>query len=219
MNAFHNILALLLFSLVCLLPILTVSTARSTTGPPADYFPIPKPRNLQGAWIPRSHGREASALSSRFSTDSLRQRTPPGFTPTVVRMRMIKFTRAGLITPVVTAAKALEDFYSSIAIRAAGVWQTEPQSDSLSIEDGPFRLTFASIGDTIPWDVVKNMADRLWHCAALGFSDLFDAIYMDDTGQVAVSISLRLTDGSSSSSDTGSQFREGSVPSVISPSD
>ena len=73
------------------------------------------------------------------------------------------------------------------------------------------------MGDPIPWDFVKTLADRLWHCASLGFTNLFDAIYMDDLGQVAVSISLRLTDGSSSSSDTEFQLREGSVPSVTSP--
>ena len=59
------------------------------------------------------------------------------------------------------------------------------------------------------------MADKLWECACLGLTDLFDAVFMDDDGQVGVSISLRLSDGSSSSS--GTDFREGSVPSVTSP--
>ena len=215
MNAFHNVVVLSILSLLCLLPILTVSTARSTTGPPAEFFPIPKPRHSQGAWIPRSQGREASALSSTFSTGSLRKRTPPDFNYSSVRMRLISFTYAGLLTPVVSAAKALEIFYSSIALKAAGPWQAEPQSDTIAIEDGPFRLTLASIGDTIPWDIVKTMAERLWQCASLGFTDMFDAMYMDDSGQVALTISLRLVEGSSSSSDT--DFRDGSVPSVISP--
>ena len=76
---------------------------------------------------------------------------------------------------------------------------------------------FSSTGDSIPWDFVKTLAERLWRCASLGFTDTFDAIYMDDLGQVAVSVSLRLTDGSSSSSDSDFQLREGSVPSVTSP--
>ena len=73
---------------------------------------------------------------------------------------------------------------------------------------------FSSMGDSIPWDVVKMLAERLWYCASLGFTNLFDAVYMDDLGQVALSLSLRLTDASSSSSDTEFQLREGSVPSV-----
>ena len=133
----------------------------------------------------------------------------------MIKMKMITFTRVGLLTPVAAAARALEDFYSSIAIKAAGVWQAEPQTDNFSIEEGSLRLTFSCIGDTIPWNFVKAMADKLWECACLGLTDLFDAVFMDDDGQVGVSISLRLSDGSSSSS--GTDFREGSVPSVTSP--
>lgn len=75
-------------------------------------------------------------------------------------------------------------------------------------------MRFYSIGDTIPWSFVKQIADRLWECAALGMTDLFDVAYIDDVGEIAVSVSLRLADSSSSS---GTEFREGSVPSVTSP--
>ena len=72
------------------------------------------------------------------------------------------------------------------------------------------------MGDSIPWEFVKKIADKLWECACMGKSDLFDVIYVDDAGQILVSISLRLADGGSSS-DSGTEFREGSVPSVTSP--
>lgn len=146
----------------------------------------------------------------------MEKRTPPGYDPTKIRMNMMTFTRVGLITPIVSAARALEEFYSSIAIRAAGAWTAEPVSENFSIQEGNFRLTFSSIGDPIPWTFVKDMAEKLWESACLGMADLFDVMYMDDAGQIAVSISLRLADGASSSS-SGTDFREGSVPSVTSP--
>lgn len=128
---------------------------------------------------------------------------------------MMSFTTVSLLMPVATAARALEAFYSAIAIKAAGLWAAEPQLENFSIQEGEFRLTFSSIGDSIPWTLVKEIAERLWQCACLGMAQLFDVMYMDDAGSVAVSISLRLVDDSSSSS--GSQYREGSVPSITSP--
>lgn len=213
MNAFYNKLALSLFSLICLLSIVPVSTARSITEPSVGLPPAP---GLQNAWTPRSLKWETPALS-RFRTGPLGRRTPPGLAYPVIKMKMMTYTTVGLITPVISAARALEDFYSSIAIKAAGVWQAEPRTDHFSIEDGPFRLTFSSMGDSIPWDFVQTFAERLWRCASLGLTNVFDAMFMDDLGQAAVSISLRLIDGSSSSSDTVFQMREGSVPSVTSP--
>ena len=130
---------------------------------------------------------------------------------------MLTYTTVGLITPVTSAAKALEEFYSSIAIKAGGAWQTQPQTDNFSIDEGNFRLAFSCMGDTIPWDFVKTIAERLWESACLGLANLFDVIYMDDSGRIAVSVSLRLAEGGSSSS--GTDYREGSVPSVTSPYD
>lgn len=78
-------------------------------------------------------------------------------------------------------------------------------------------MSFSSIGDAIPWPFVKGIAERLWECACLGMADLFDVIYIDEAGQVIVNISLRLADSSGSSSGSGTEFREGSVPSVTSP--
>lgn len=216
MNTFHNTLALFLFPLICLLPLITLSTARPSVKPPSGFFPISQPAQSQSVWTPRSHGRDTRALSSMVRASLSEKRTPPGFdSPVTVKIKMMTYTTVGLITPVASAARALEDFYSSIAIKAGGVWQTEPTTDNFSIEEGNFRLGFSAIGDTIPWSFVKAMAERLWETACLGLTDLFDIIYMDDAGQIAVSVSLRLADGGSSSS--GTDYREGSVPSVTSP--
>ncbi len=216
MTRFHDILALFLFPLIYLLPLFTVSTARPSGEPPSGFFSILQPAQLQSVWTPRNHGRNTRAASSRIRASLSEKRTPPGFTsPVTIQMRMMAFTTTGLIAPIASAARALEDFYSSIAINAAGPWQAEPRSESFSIQQGNFRLAFRSTGDAIPWDFVKTMAERLWESACLGMSNLFEATYMDDAGQVIVSIALRLAEDGSSSS--GTYYREGSVESVTSP--
>ena len=218
MNTFHNALVLFLFSLTSLLPAVPFSTARPTVEPPRGSLSIPQSPEFQGLWThhTRGRGRNSRVPFATIRATSMEKRTPPGYNPSTVKMNMMTFTRVGFITPIVSAARALEDFYSSIAIRAAGAWAEEPVSENFSIQEGNFRLTFSSIGDPIPWNFVKDMAEKLWECACLGMADLFDVMYMDDAGQVAVSISLRLADGASSSS-SGTDFREGSVPSVTSP--
>ena len=60
---------------------------------------------------------------------------------------------------------------------------------------------------------MREMAETLWEAAARGFTDLFDATYADNAGKVMVMVSLRLVDPTSSSS-SGTDWREGSVPSV-----
>lgn len=215
MNKFLDALHLFLFSLTCLIPLVAHSTARPTIVPTSGFFPTPKTPQLQGVWNPRSPTRNTRMLSPRVEANVFEKRTPPGFTsPAVVKMKMITYQTVGMITPIASAAKALEDFYSSIAVKAAGAWEAEPTTDNFAIEEGGFRLAFTSMGDTIPWSFVKTFADRLWESACLGLTSLFDVMYMDDAGQVAVSISLRLIEGSSSDS---TEYREGSVPSVTSP--
>ncbi|KAL8647143.1 MAG: hypothetical protein Q9210_005734, partial [Variospora velana] len=49
-----------------------------------------------------------------------------------------------------------------------------------------------SWGDTIPWDFVFAMANRLWMCAAQGLPYLFDLAYSSPDGKILVSITLRL---------------------------
>lgn len=208
---FHNILALYLFSSICLLPLISLLNARPTVEPPSVSFRVHKQPQLQGAW---THERNVRALSSSTKANLPEKRTPPGLTSPVVKMNMIKYTALSCLTPITSAARALEDFYSSIATRAAGPWQLEPRVTEFSIQEGNFALFFASLGDTIPWNFVKDMADKLWETACLGLTTLFDAMYMDDTGQIAVSVSMRIMDADGSLSSSSSDYREGSVPSV-----
>lgn len=217
MKTLHDNLSLVLFlfSLTCLLA--PPSTARPAVEPPSGSMSAPKPpQSLQGLWTPDSHGRNTRAFYSTNRATLIEKRTPPTFSYSIIQMKMMTFTTIGYITPIASAARALEDFYSSIAIKAGGVWAANPRLEHFSIQEGNFELSFESIGDAIPWPFVKRMAEKLWESACLGMAQLFDVVYADDAGQVLVSISLRLTDGGSSSgSDT--QYREGSVPSITSP--
>ena len=134
-------------------------------------------------------------------------------------MKMVTFQTVVAMAPVTNAAKFLESFYTSVAINAAGAWRALPQRETLRIVEGPFALSFTCFGDTIPWSFVKDMADRLWESACLGLSELFDAVYMTETGNIAVAVSMRLLEGDGSSQSSGTDYREGSVPSVGSPYD
>lgn len=100
------------------------------------------------------------------------------------------------------------------------------------IRDKGFSFQMVSLGDTIPWDFVAEVANRLWMAAASGFSYLFDLSYVAPNGQIAVQIGLRLAAGAIANSVGSSEsaqsrwavddnilpgqqdWREGSVPSV-----
>ncbi len=148
----------------------------------------------------------------------LEKRIPPRFSPNV-QMKMMSFKSVAALLPVTEAARYLEEFYSSIATNAAGAWRASPQEYSYLIQQGPFSLLFTSMGDTIPWNFVREMAERLWTCASAGMAELFEVVYMDDAGQVSCAVSLTLLDAEGSSGSAGTDYREGSVPSVGTPYD
>ena len=219
MNTFHNTWTLFLLSFLCLLSAVTLSTARPTLEQISESLSILGPRQLQTGWFRRSPETSVRALSAMVIPHSSEKRTPPSFSfqphPVKAKMRQIAFTSMGMLTPVATAAQALQEFYRNIAINAGSIWKTEPLRDTFSIVEGSFRLSFTSMGDTIPWEFVEQIAERLWCAASRGLTDLFDVIYTHETQQIAVMISMRIAEDSSSSSDT--DYREGSVPSVTSP--
>ena len=111
-------------------------------------------------------------------------------------------------------AKKLELFYMDIAYNAQHEWAKLPRMNTFYLDNEHLRLSFKSIGDTIPWEVVSDLAARLFECARRGMTDLFEAVYMDDAGSIGLRISLEVVAGSS---DESGNTREGSVPSFISP--
>lgn len=218
MSTSHKISALSFLSAICFLSLIGVSTPRPTGEPPPSQLQwIPQPRQLQGLWTPHSYGRETQAPPLRVGASMSEKRTMPNHNHRLVKMKIIGFQSMGVIYPIAGAAKFLEDFYSNIAIKASTVWKTETRRDYLTIDQGPFRLTINSIGDTISWEWVQAVADSLWESAALGMAEFFQAYYATDSGMVGTAISLKFVDGAESSSGYSvgsSDWREGSVPSV-----
>ena len=144
--------------------------------------------------------------------------SPP---PERIMMRAINVQAFAQVLPITVAAQFLQNFYSTIAIKASGEWLSQPESDRLVFTSGPFQLTFSSVGASIPWTFVKRMADMLREFACLGWTNLFDAYFVDAiTETIGIALSLRFANEDGSWSSVGStNTREGSVPSVGSPYD
>ena len=215
----YHVLALLLYPLICLPLLATLSTANPIVQPPSPLFQISQSPSLQNTRNPRRPGRTDLPLSG-VKPDLLEKRVPPVplfNDPHPARLNLFHFQKIGLLTPVVSAAKAMEGFYHSVAAKAAGEWQATPTLAQVIIQEGKLQLSFLCTGDTIPWNFVKNTAMRLYEAATLGFTDLFEAIYMDEAGTVVVSVAVKITDALSSSGGSTSDYREGSVPSVSFP--
>ncbi|KAI4095801.1 MAG: hypothetical protein Q9206_007315 [Seirophora lacunosa] len=105
-----------------------------------------------------------------------------------------------------------EEFYQGIAAAAQNEWASQPRLPGFMYSEGGFALAMQSWGDTIPWDFVFAMANRLWMCAAQGLPYLFDLAYASPDGKILVSITLRLAAEAVSSLVNSNGL--GSVPSI-----
>ena len=177
-----------------------------------------------GALYGRSYGDMTVRDPSRNLTNPLSaavhkpsKRMMPGVTPMVnrIKMNLLFFESIRPIIPIQMASKFLAEFYAQIALNAGGAWTQLPRKHSFSVRDSNFVLSFRSLGDSIPWDIIKDIAERMWEHAVMGLADLFEATYFDPLGQVGLKVSMLLADASLSSE--GDDFREGSVPSVTGP--
>ena len=121
-----------------------------------------------------------------------------------------------------------------IFLAIAETWSHQPRQRVISYSGRGFRFMVTATGDTIPWESLAQMTLNAWEFAARGFTDLFDIMYTNGDGSILVSASLRMIEqavgpgtGSGESSQTGlegtdwggTDWREGSVPSVGSGAD
>ena len=204
-------LSILAFILLC-----TISTALPKSGilgPPTRYSSGQSlvDRN------PRIHGSHPPVASSNIPR-GMSHRRMYRFSESRIVMQMVQYQTVCAIAPVEHAAKWLEEFYTSVAHLAATEWTTTPETDNFAIALGHFRLSFNSIGDTIPWAFVRKTADMLLRTAVAGFAELFEIVYSTQSGEIGVRIVLDLVDDTGGSSSGDNEFwREGSVPSVNGP--
>ena len=147
------------------------------------------------------------------------KRMMPGFTPVAnkMRMSMIQFESVRPLIPVSKASEFFMEFYSRIAYLAATTWAQTPRKPYFTVREGNFILTFNAVGDTIPWDLVQELAERLWVCSRQGLNELFDVYYSNADTSIALQVSLRIIDECLSSSSDDFCYREGSVESVTGP--
>lgn len=91
------------------------------------------------------------------------KRMMPGFTPIVNRLPMtiIQFRSVRPLIPVAKASELLMEFYGNIAHMAATAWPQMPRRSFFTVREGNFILSFNAVGDTIPWDTVQELAERL----------------------------------------------------------
>ena len=215
MRMFHSTTPLFLLYIICLSSLMGILTARATTKSTSQFLSNPEPAPLQGVWKPRSRGGDSRVGTNIFEKRMYRFGSPN--TQFTTSLKAFKINGLAMILPVADAARYLEEFYSSIAIKASTEWQSRPEEYSYNFVQGAFQLSFASIGEPIPWSFVKGVANMLWEVACTGFAEFFDAYYKDDTGSIYATVSLRFVEGGggpSSGWSATSDFREGSVPSV-----
>jgi hypothetical protein len=210
------------FATVVLLMVTSIGSP--LTAPIKHTIPQRRIQSAREAPAPHEAIRRPTIFPQIISYSNVHKRMMPGFTPTMTVKRVYFHTLTAML-PITAPAKFLEDFFSSIALKAdpiKGAWGSQlPQRDSLDITQGNFRLRFASIGDTIPWSFVKDFADKLWECAVMGVANLFETAYTNEGATVGVQISLTVLDQSSvasgSGSGSGQGYREGSWESITSP--
>ena len=142
----------------------------------------------------------------------------PGFTPAAknLRLNLIHFEKLRPVLPAEKASQFLTKFFADVVFSASGAWARLPRQTDFTVRYGNLLLTFTSVGDTIPWEVVKDMGERLWQCARMGLADLFEAYFTDQTAQIGFKMTLCVID-QSLSSDSDEFYREGSVESVNGP--
>ena len=167
---------------------------------------------------PRHHGYPSA------TTDHIlheRMDDFPGFAIPAprIKMKMVHYATLTSMLPINVACGFLMQFFNTIKEKtnpSGGAWISLPERSSFDVTVGSFQLKFSCIGDTIPWSFVWEMADRCLEATTRGFAELFDAVFMSNSGNIAVQVTLQMLE-SSSGSGSGSGDREGSVPSITSP--
>lgn len=148
------------------------------------------------------------------------KRMMPGFSPSakrLLKMNMVHFEKIRTITPIDKASLFFSNFYANIAHEAANAWARLPRQEYLTLKEGNFILIFNAIGDTIPWEVVKELAERLWLCSQKGLTDMFNIYFTNEAGDIGLRVTLSLVDECLSSGSGDFCYRDGSVESVTGP--
>ncbi|KAL8691505.1 MAG: hypothetical protein Q9218_003291, partial [Villophora microphyllina] len=162
------------------------------------------------AQIVRHPQRLARRAPVNWPTSGWQPGESPGPAPVPrIPMKLLHFQAIAAILPIQPAAQALEKFFAEIAEAATHEWSRTPRIPGFTYQSDEygFQFAMAAVGDTIPWDLVAEMASRLWECAAMGMPYLLDMAYSSPNGNIMFQISLRLTEAALSSLGSSNSFR------------
>ena len=93
------------------------------------------------------------------------------------------------------AAAVLEDFFMTIANKAAGPWHHETPLKEFTIYFGELALDFKCDVIAIPWGFVAMFAERMANSVQTGFTGAFEAILEHLVSGGMVYVKLRTTAG------------------------
>ncbi|MCJ1451352.1 hypothetical protein MMC28_001688 [Mycoblastus sanguinarius] len=111
----------------------------------------------------------------------------------IIGMKFLRRNSQSSIVPFVVGAKALEVFWSSIAIDASvSDWTYEKPKALFTITEGALQATFSCLGQAVPWDFVVDFASQAAEAVARGWTDTFDAYYEQEGTGFAVLVSFRI---------------------------
>ena len=140
--------------------------------------------------------KESSGASIRDPPEQF-VRTPPSQVGPLDKrgndLDLVSFEPQGFIVPVRAAAKALEAFYTSVAINANGPWTNNAPRIWIKLTTGTIVLFMTSTeGTTIPWDFVTWHALQMLRATERGYTGMYTANYVNPTAGNAIWVSLYL---------------------------
>ena len=116
--------------------------------------------------------------------------------PLGTRLAIQRFHARAIITPVIVAARFLEDFYDMIAMKIeAGSYNDMTPLHTVSFQRWDYNLSFFCYQSPIPWDFIQEIAITMSDYAARGFTPAFEAIYhrIDELGKdIYVTITFKV---------------------------
>lgn len=100
-----------------------------------------------------------------------------------------------VIVPTLMAAETLKAFWTKISIDAMEA-DIEHISNSkhFTITAGVLQVTMSCVGQAIPWDFVQDFASNQIEAVAMGWLDIFDAIYQQEGIGYMVFVSMKIVE-------------------------
>ncbi|KAG6986518.1 hypothetical protein G7Y79_00079g100360 [Physcia stellaris] len=103
-----------------------------------------------------------------------------------------QFTEIESYLPVRTAASTLASFYRAAIYNAEHVWPIALPAHHLKIRHGALTLQLSCKRRTIPWSMVKNLAEVFLKATEEGFTGRFEGRFVWAVTGVTIYVSLRV---------------------------